>query len=371
MELNKNNQSTTLSLFQVKNNNEKSNIWEVAKQSQMKSANRLHFDGKNNTSKDIIENFTKGLERENIQNKSAEKSTINKNIEIQNSSQRLNTFPRKNSNILQQNLNQQVTSNFKKRIATTQQTVLKNLKADNLINTQSFKINKAANPKIENSLVINENNQKNKLTNKGIISYSSKEEKILEMGHAKIVHEIDKDLNNRVKNKQKSKELHASKELDKNLDSAPKFEEKIENSKIEIEYTENEQIDSENESPNQDFKEALLHLLNHYNTKIKGEIDGNNFGEFVIKTKEGNLSVSIKKEDNHIMIDINSDLIYQLEGQIENIENAILEKMPDIDSITINTTHLTVDYHPKNFNNSNKKNTNLNQDSIFKLNFLA
>jgi glycine cleavage system regulatory protein len=103
MELNQNNQSTTLSLFQVKNNNGMSNIWEVAKQSQMKSANRLHFDGKNNTSKDIIENFTKGLERENIQYKSVEKSTINKNIEIKNSSQRLNAFPIKNSDILQQN----------------------------------------------------------------------------------------------------------------------------------------------------------------------------------------------------------------------------------------------------------------------------
>lgn len=116
MELNQNNQSTTLSLFQVKNNNGMSNIWEVAKQSQMKSANRLHFDGKNNTSKDIIENFTKGLERENIQYKSVEKSTINKNIEIKNSSQRLNAFPIKNSDILQQNLNQQVTSNFQKKI---------------------------------------------------------------------------------------------------------------------------------------------------------------------------------------------------------------------------------------------------------------
>ena len=371
MELNQNNQSITLSLSQVKNNNGKSNMWEVAKKSQMKSANRLHLDGKDDTSKDIIENFTKGLDRETEKNNLVDKSAMNKKIETQNSSQKLNASPGKNNSILQQNLNQQVTSNFQKGLAATQKAGLKNLKTENLINTQSSKLEKATNPKTENSLAINENHQKKKLTNKETISHSRKEEKILEMGHAKIVHEIDKDINNKENNKQKPEELNAPKELDKNLDSVQKFEEKIENSKIEIEYTENEQLDSEKENPNEDFKESLLHLLNHFNTKIKGEIQGNHFGEFEIKTEEGNLSVSIKKEDNHITININSDLIYQLEGQIENIENAILEKMPEIDSITINTTHLTLDYHSENISKSNKKNTILNQNSIFKLNYLA
>ncbi|MAJ44976.1 MAG: hypothetical protein CMF96_09585 [Candidatus Marinimicrobia bacterium] len=370
MELNQNNKSITLSLSQVKNNNGKSNMWEVAKQSQIKSANRLHFDGKNNRSKDIIENFTKGLERENIQNKSVDKSTISKNIEIQNLSQKLNVSPKKNNNILQQNLNQKVVPNFQKGLAAAQEAGLKNLKAGNLMNTQSSKFEKATNPKVENSLINNENNQKKKLNNKDFTIYSKKKSKIIEMGHTQIVHEIDKDSNRKNDNK-KAKELIVAKELEKKPDISSKFEDKIENSKININYTEDNQLEADNENPNEDFKESLFHLLNHFNTKIKGEIQGNHFGEFQIKTEEGDFSVSIKKEGNHITININSDLIHQIEGQIENIENAIIEKMPEIDSITINTTHLTVDYHLENFSNSSKEKINLNQNSIFKLNFLA
>jgi len=365
MELNQNNQSIILSISEVKNNSGDSSMWEFAKKSQIKSANRLHLDGKNNTSKDIIENFTKGLERETLQNKTANKSTISKKFDVQNTYNKLSKSA--DNNNIQQNLNQQINSKLQKRFFTNQKTELKNLKAENLVNTQSSKLKKIVIPKLENSLVLHENNQKKKWNNKNFSPQSKKQAKIIEMGHTKIIHEIDRKLNNEENNSLKFDELNAPKEVDK----VSRFDEKIENSKIEINYTENEQIDSENGNSNEDFKESLLHLLNHFNTKINGEINGDHFGEFEIKTELGNLSVTIKKENNHITININSDLIYQLEGQIESIKSAISEKMPEIDSIMINTTNLSFDYQPEKSSNSNKKKTNLNQDSIFKLNFLA
>jgi hypothetical protein len=54
-----------------------------------------------------------------------------------------------------------------------------------------------------------------------------------------------------------------------------------------------------------------------------------------------------------------------------NIENSILEKMPEIDSITINTTHLSFDYEPLKIISKEDKKANVMQDSLFKLNFLA
>ena len=46
--------------------------------------------------------------------------------------------------------------------------------------------------------------------------------------------------------------------------------ESIENTKIEINYNEDDQLDSEFQDSNENFKDSLLHLINHFNTKIKG-----------------------------------------------------------------------------------------------------
>ena len=254
MELNHNNQSMMLSLSEIKNNKGKSKIWEVAKQSQSKSANRLHLDGKNNTSKDIIENFTKGLDRETLQNKQNSKTIINNKQKEQNHPKYLNNEIVKNKSNLDQNSNQHITSNPQKRLNNTQLVGMKNLKTKNLTNTTYQKIGKSINKNSENSFALYENNQKKKSNNKVSINLSKKEAKILEMGHIRIVHEIENRCSNKNNNKQNSDDFELIKENNHVLDSNLKFDEKIENSKIQIDYNENGELNTENENFGNDFK---------------------------------------------------------------------------------------------------------------------
>jgi predicted RNase H-like nuclease (RuvC/YqgF family) len=60
--------------------------------------------------------------------------------------------------------------------------------------------------------------------------------------------------------------------------------------------------------------------------------------------------------------------VTELENEIQNIEKTILEKLPNIETIKVNIKSISFDYSIKN---SNNKNIKLNQNSIFKLNFLA
>jgi hypothetical protein len=60
--------------------------------------------------------------------------------------------------------------------------------------------------------------------------------------------------------------------------------------------------------------------------------------------------------------------VTELENEIQNIEKTILEKLPNIVTIKVNIKSISFDYSIKN---SNNKNIKLNQNSIFKLNFLA
>ena len=62
-------------------------------------------------------------------------------------------------------------------------------------------------------------------------------------------------------------------------------------------------------------------------------------GEFEINTEFGKLSVKIQRHKNHLSIDINSDLICELKGQLERIETSILEKIPELDKVTILTNY--------------------------------
>ena len=67
-------------------------------------------------------------------------------------------------------------------------------------------------------------------------------------------------------------------------------------------------------------------MVEHFNTKIKGEITGNHSGEFEIRTEFGQLSVNMKKVNNQLTIVINSQFIDELKDQIKNMEKSILEK---------------------------------------------
>ena len=368
MELNQKNQS--ISLAQVNNNSDKSKVWEIANKSQMKSANRIHLEGKNQNSKEIIEKFTEGLNREKNRMNSKADTNLLKNKPISDNGM-------KNSNQqLKSNANSELINNLKhiKKFSqnlTNQKNNVKFESKPNLI--QNDKISTHSNKSENKSNLINPLLNEKKLIKteeRNSNTLSKKEIKVLELGHDKIVHEVDKDQQN--KNKE-----NPNKEYKLEMDSSQKAvkdhnrNESIENNKIDINYNEDGQLDSEFQDSNENFKESLLHLINHFNTKIKGEINGDKMGEFEINTEFGKLSVKIQKHKNHITIDINSDLIYELEGQLGNIENSILEKIPEIDSITINTTHLSFDYEPlKKIPQENKK-ANVMQDSLFKLNFLA
>lgn len=371
MELSQNNnQSLSLSLLQNKNNSEKSKVWEVAKQSQLKSASRLHLDGKNQTSKEIIENFTTGLNKETnkvnqkknnfiIQNKSIHENKLKPEaIQSKTESKIILDNSRKISPNLKNNLdyaknNTKLTQNF---IKSSQDSLLKFTK----------------NPKLKLSFspVIDENKKLNKSEDRTLASSSKKESKVLDSGHNQIIHEIENEQENKNKNDSKNKQ-NQSTDFANKLENDSKKANSFENSKIEISYTEDNNSNFDSQNSNDNFKDSLLHLLNHFNTKIKGNVNGDKLGEFEINTEFGKLSVKIQREKNHLSIDINSDLIYEFKGQLESIENAILDKMPEIDSITINTSHLSFDYQPEKNNFKNKEKATVTQDSLFKLNYLA
>lgn len=367
MELTQNNQSISLSLTQVKNKSDKSKVWEIANKSQEKSANRMHIEGKNQNSKEIIEKFTEGLNRETNRMNSKNENNIPKNKPIpknglNNSIKQLKTET--NSELIN---NLKHIKNFNQNLANQKRNVKLDSKP-NLIQKDQVATH-ADKYKAKLNLINPLHNDKklNKSENRNSSTYSKKEMKVLELGHDKIVHEIDKDQNKENPKKEFEIEMDSSQKVDKNLNR----DESIENTKIDINYNEDGQLDPEFQDSNDNFKDSLLHLINHFNTKIKGEINGDKLGEFEITTEFGKLSVKIQQHKNHITIDINSDLIYELEGQIGNIENSILEKMPEIDSITINTTHLSFDYVPLKKISKEDKKANVMQDSLFKLNFLA
>ena len=201
------------------------------------------------------------------------------------------------------------------------------------------------------------------------------------MGHNKIVHSInDKTKNHDSKNETKKSETPV--ELTKfKLDSIngktdldTKSSDSIENNNIDINYHKDHSISGNSEDSPRDFKNTLLQLIEHFNTKIKGEITGNHSGEFEIRTEFGQLSVNIKKVNNQLTIVINSQSIDELKHQIKNMEKSILEKIPELDSVTI-----LANYEMKNNNLTDKKlnnekqinKTKINQDSFFNLNYLA
>ena len=77
MQLTHNNQTMNLSLTQVKNNLENSKIREVSKKNQFKSAKRINSNGQDQTSKEIIEKFTKGLDRQSKMNNPLKRNVLN------------------------------------------------------------------------------------------------------------------------------------------------------------------------------------------------------------------------------------------------------------------------------------------------------
>ena len=118
---------------------------------------------------------------------------------------------------------------------------------------------------------------------------------------------------------------------------------------------------------------TLLHLIEHFNTKIKGEITGNHYGKFEIKTNSSLFSIKIKKEKNQLTIIINSKSINQLLDQIKKIECSLLEKMPELNSVKILTDYKisNIENKQNNLNNKQINNVPINQNSFFKLNYLA
>ena len=369
MELSQNNnQSPSLSLLQNKNNSEKSKVWEVAKQSQLKSASRLHLDGKNQTSKEIIENFTTGLNKETNKVNQKKNNYIIQNKSIHENKLKPGAIQSKTESKIILDNSQKLTINLKNNLDSAKNNT--KLTQNFIKPSQDSLLKFTKNPKLKLSFlpVIDENKKLNKPEDRILASSSKKESKVLDSGHHQIIHEIENEQENKNNSKnQQNKSTDFANKLEKDYKKANSFE----NSKIEISYTEDNNSNFDSQNSNDNFKDSLLHLLNHFNTKIKGNVNGNKLGEFEINMELGKLSVIIQREKNHLSIDINSDLIYEFKGQLKSIENAILDKMPEIDSITINTSHLSFDYQPEKNNLKNKEKAIVTQDSLFKLNYLA
>ena len=79
MQLSKQNQTMNLSLTQAKNNLGNYKIWEVSKQHQFNSAKRINSNGLDQTSKEIIEKFTEGLDRQTKMKGPLKRSVLNSN----------------------------------------------------------------------------------------------------------------------------------------------------------------------------------------------------------------------------------------------------------------------------------------------------
>ena len=378
MQLSQNN-NINLSLSQVKNNFGKTKIWEVVKQNQFNSANRINSNGKDQTSKEIIEKFTEGLDRKskiNLNEKPKSSKENNQNLKKLNISpinSKLNTGTKNKLNVIG---NSKANKNTELNLVKKKQLAIKN--------NQFFNLNQKKNIsrkqiKADPLIIIQQNiSQKNKLknkTNKTHFLNINRITEIQEAGHSKIVFSINNDSSEKKgKNNDNSPELLTeinlyNKKVEKGV-LKEQFE--IPNNNIDINFQDDSSSSSNLNNFQDDFKDTLLHLINHFNTKIKGEIAGDHTGEFEIKTEKGNLSINIKKIKNELTIIINSILIDDIKNQLKNIEISIKDKMPELDSVIIIGNLKNSEEKKPVFikNEKEKSKIQLNQDTIFKLNYL-
>jgi len=369
MELNQGN-TTLSSLSEVSKKMNKSNFQKITSESQFKSAKRFHLDSKSNTSKEIIENFARSSNHDLPQDKSIKISKLNKKYHQNYPSHKMGYGKTKYGSLNNNNQNQNITLVDQKGIVSDQKVILKNLKLQTNSDNKFYQIKKKSDVKVENNLIFTNKDQRKKTENSDKANQSKRKAKIEEMGHEKFVREINKKSNDDKNDKKMKNELFLNNKVKDKSVSSSNFEDKIENTKITIEFESSEQNQSDMNfnNKNENFKESLLHMLNHYNTKIKGIIKENNIGEFKINTEKGNYIITIHSLNKHVEINIHSDSVTELENEIKNIEKTILEKLPNIETIKINIKSISFDCSIKN---SNSKNIKLNQNSIFKLNFLA
>ena len=382
MQLTQHHKSTNSSLSHMKNNLENTNIRDIANYNQFKSAIRLNAKGKDQTSKEIIEKFTEGLNREVQNNRLLKKNTINlKTYNMQNLSKK-NQSSKINANIkINKNFNNNIQIRKNSNIKSTKSNVI--FKNESIIDLKGKRINQKL-LKTNTELIIQSpeskkdeiKNKKNKYLNNNF----KKSMEIEEAGHNKIVHSINQELKKQnFKNEsENSKNLIELKKVKKNskkelIINDLKLSDSIQNNNIEINYNQNNDQFSESDNFNKDFKNTLLHLIEHFNTKIKGEITGNHYGKFEIKTNSCLFSIKIKKENNQLTIIINSKSINQLLDQIKKIECSLLEKMPELNSVNILTNYKisNIENNQNNLNNKQINNVPINQNSFFKLNYLA
>lgn len=378
MQLSQNN-NINLSLTQVKNNTGKTKIWEVVKQNQFNSANRINSNGKDQTSIEIIEKFTEGLDRKSkinlIEKPINSKGNIQKlqKLNISPINAKLNTGTKNNLNIID---NSKINQIAKLNLVKKKQLPLKN---NQFINSNQQKNISRKQIKTDPSIIIQQNiSQKNKPKNKTNNTHFLNIKKITEIqeaGHSEIVFSINNDSSEKKgQNNDNSPELLTeinlkNKKVEKGI-SKEQFE--IPNNNIDINFQDDSSSSSNLNNFQDDFKDTLLHLINHFNTKIKGEIVGDHSGEFEIKTEKGNLSINIKKIKNELTIIINSNLIDNIKDQLKSIEISIKEKMPELESVIIlGNLKISDEKKPIFFKcEKEKSKIQLNQNTIFKLNYL-
>ncbi len=378
MQLSQNN-NINLSLTKVMNNTGKTKIWEAVKQNQFNSANRINSNGKDQTSIEIIEKFTEGLDRKSKINLIEKPINSKENIQklqkfnISPINTKLNTGKKNNLNIIDNSKMNQIT---KLNLVNKKQLPLKN---NQFINTNQQKNINRKQIKTDPSIIIQQNiSQKNKpknKTNNPQFLNIKKNTEIQEAGHSEIVFSINNDSSEKKgKNNDNSPELLTeinlnNKKVEKGI-SKEQFE--IPNNNIDINFQDDSSSSSNLNNFQDDFKDTLLHLINHFNTKIKGEIVGDHSGEFEIKTEQGNLSINIKKIKNELTIIINSNLIDNIKDQLKSIEISIKEKMPELESVIILGNLKISDEKKTVFFKCEKEESKiqLNQNTIFKLNYL-
>jgi hypothetical protein len=374
MQLSQNN-NINLSLSQVKNNLGKTKIWEVVKQNQFDTSNRINSNGKDKTSIEIIEKFTEGLDRNSNSKKKINHKNIKENIQQfkglnkSNINAKINLVSKNNLNLIN---NSKTDQNVKINIVNKKQVLINNKSNFNIYQQKNINTKQI---KSEPAILIQQNNlQKNKQTNiknKSQFLNKKKITEIQEAGHSKIVFSISNNNSEISDNKDTLIDLLTEINNKKDNDNSKKTIE-LSNNNIDINFHKDSSPSSNMNNFQDDFKNTLLHLINHFNTKIKGDIIGDHFGEFEIKTEQGSLSINIKRVENKLTIIINSKLIENIKGQLKKIEDSILEKMPELEAVTILANFEDSNKKKSDFTKIDKENpkTQITQNTFFKLNYL-